>query len=453
MAAAREASSLAHQFVFGGNPGEVVGVSNHVPAHLAKGVEAERLKFCEEPSFDATPFLSAELRDIFVNPLDHAASPEEGLQPPRVNVRCSAKERLRLLEKLDSSGRLRFMRPSEVRMRFRNGLFAVPKDGTRDRMVLDARPPNMLEDAASPWINTLASVSQLEHVFLEEDQEMRLFAEDLREFYHAFIISEQRTRRNALACEVTPEQVAHFRCFDESLRGETTLVPCLSTMAMGDCHAVTMGQVSHLAVLLRTGAVRLDDFIMLHSRPSRRQWLAGLMIDDLVLLERRVRSTIHADDPESRPPTTCEKIIEEVRKKYEEVGLPRHPGKAVHNSVEGTFWGVQFDGLRGEVRPSYKRSMPLVFILQRIADLGVSTVGLLEVIAGSLVAVFQTKRRFMSILEEIHVAQRGRLRKDIVSLSVELREELLVAAALVPLTSIDFRLRASPHLVASDAFD
>ena len=447
----RRSANLEHQFAFGGHPGEVVGVSNYVPTHLAKSVEAERLRFCEEPSFDAAPFLSSELRDIFVNPLDHAVAPDDEMHPPRVNVRCSARERLKLLEKLDSSGRLSFMRPSEVRMRFRNGLFAVPKDGERDRMVLDARPPNLLEDAACPWINTLASVSQLEHVFLREEEEMRLFAEDLREFYHAFLISEQRTRRNALACEVRPEQVAHFRCFKEVFRGEKALVPCLGTMAMGDCHAVTMGQVSHLAVLLRTRAVCLDDFIMLHSRPSRKHWLAGLMIDDLVLLERRVSSQSQAVDHESSPPSTCEQIIEEVRKKYEEVGLPRHAGKAVHNSVEGTFWGVQFDGVRGEVRPSLKRSIPLAFILQRVIELRVATVGLLEALAGSLVAVFQTKRRFMSLLEEIYIAQRGRCRKDIVALSLELQEELLLAAALVPLTSIDFRLRASPHLVASDA--
>ena len=447
----RSLGSLAHQFAVGGSPGEVIGVSNHVPMHLAKSVEADRLKFCGEPSFDAAPFLSPMLRDVFINPLDHAAAAEEDLQPPRVSVRCSGKERLRLLEKLDSSGRLRLMRPSDVRMRFRNGIFAVPKDGSRDRMVLDARPPNMLEDATCSWINSLASVSQLDHVFLRTDQEMRMFAEDLREFYHAFLISEQRTRRNALACEVRPEQVSHFKCFKEELRSEKFLVPCLGTMAMGDCQAVTMGQVSHLAVLLRTRALDLDDFIMLHCRPSRKDWIAGLMIDDLVLLERRVRFSAQAVDHEACPPSPCEKIIAEVRKKYEEVGLPRHSGKAVYNSLEGGFWGLQFDGERGEARTSYKRSIPLAFVLQRVASLGVSTVGLLEVLAGSLVAVFQTKRRFMSVLEEIYCAQRGRERKEIVSLSRELREELLLAAALIPLTSIDFRLEASPHLVASDA--
>ena len=84
-----------------------------------------------------------------------------------------------------------------------------------------------------------------------------MFAEDLREFYHAFVISTQRVRRNALACEVRPGQVSHLKCFQKKHWNEERLIPCLNTMAMGDCHAVSFGQVSHLAVLLRTGAVSL----------------------------------------------------------------------------------------------------------------------------------------------------------------------------------------------------
>ena len=145
---------------------------------------------------------------------------------------------------------------------------------------------------------------------------------------------------------------------------------------MGDCQAVTMGQVSHLAVLLRTRLVDLDDFIMLHCRPSRKDWIAGLMIDDLVLLERRVRSAHQTVDHDLGSPSPCEKIIAEVRKKYEEVGLPRHSGKAVYNSLKRH--------LLGRAVRSYKRSIPLAFVLQRVASMGVATVGLLEVLAGSV---------------------------------------------------------------------
>lgn len=435
-----------------GSPGEVVGLSHHVPVHLAKAVEADRLKFWKTPSFNASPYLDYRMRSIFEFPLDHASTDLEAHNPPRVSVRCSAKQKVKLLEALDGSSRLQLVPASRVRMKFRNGLFAIPKDGSRDRMVLDARPPNMLEDPECPWIRTLASVSQLLHLFLEEQEELRLFAEDLREFYHAFEITQQRVLRNSLACQVEPGEVSHLSCFHQGLWGKGPLVPCLGTMAMGDCHAVSFGQLSHLAVLLRTEVIHLDDFLMLHSRPSpRKSWVAGLMIDDLVLLERRVRSSGPSVEESAGSPSTCEKIIAEVRKQYEEVGLPRHDGKAVYNSLDGTFWGVEMDGAKGTIRPSLKRSIPLAFILQRVVALGQATVGLLEIISGSLVSVFQNRRRFMAVLEEVYGAQRGRARNEIVRLSPELCDELLVAAALMPMTVIDLRLSPSPDLVASDA--
>ena len=77
--------------------------------------------------------------------------------------------------------------------------------------------------------------------------------------------------------------------------------------------------------------------------------------------------------------------------------------------------------------------------------------GLLEIVAGSLVAVFQLKRRYMSCLEQVYLAQRGLSRETIIRVSQLLHDELQVAAALVSITSIDLRLSPSPRLVASDA--
>ena len=135
---------------------------------------------------------------------------------------------------------------SAVRLPYRNGMFSIPKDAHRDMMVLDARPPNALEDGKdSSWIQSLGSVSQFNHWFLREDEEARVFSEDIREFYHAFLISPQRVLRNALAMEVEPYKVHKLKCFQPWMWKQQRLVPCLRTMAMGDCRAVTYGQVSH----------------------------------------------------------------------------------------------------------------------------------------------------------------------------------------------------------------
>ena len=127
------------------------------------------------------------------------------------------------------------------------------------------------------------------HFFLLPDQDVHLFADDLREVYNAFCITEELILRNAFKLVVRPEEVKDLRCFHSSLLLEEELVPCLSTMAMGDTNAVAFGQAAHLGILLQSGAFSLDDFITLHGRPPRQRWLAGLVIDDLVLLEARRR--------------------------------------------------------------------------------------------------------------------------------------------------------------------
>ena len=201
-----------------GSPGQEIGTVKLASLHLAKKVEPGRLKFWQTPSFDARPYLDYDNQQTFEFPRRHAEEPDpERDSIPRVSVRCSGEAQLGFLELLDQTGRLALVPPSEVTMDYRNGVFAIPKDESRDRMVLDARPPNLLEHPEKRWIKSLGSMAQFSHIFLRPEEEARLFAEDLREFYHAFIISKERQRRNALKIQVTPSSVAHLSCFRDHL--------------------------------------------------------------------------------------------------------------------------------------------------------------------------------------------------------------------------------------------
>ena len=425
--------------------GMVVGQLHQSVAHVAKAVEPQRLRFWKTPSFNPAEFLDPSNAATYERPLDFAADPGEvDFVPPRVKVRIRQKDRIRFLELLDSTQRLGLLKKEQVRTSHLNGVFCVPKDGARDRMVLDARPPNGLESTEDRWIRSLASTQQLQHYFVEDGESVHVFAEDIREFYHAFQVSHQRLRRNALAMAVSPDEVRHLACFDPSLEGEPILYPALSTMAMGDCNAVSYAQASHLGLILQSGALRLSDFVTLTGRPSRKLLIAGLMIDDLVLLQRmRPGEEISRCD--------AKLAVDTIRQAYETAGLPRHEGKAVEGETAGSFWGLQLDGKRGWCRPNLSRCVPLVRIIAEVVRLRHCTVSLLEVISGSLVSVFQCRRRFLSILEEVYAAQRGRGKKDIVFISQALQTELLCACALVSITVVDFRLKPSTRVVASDS--
>ena len=67
--------------------------------------------------------------------------------------------------------------------------------------------------------------------------------------------------------------------------------------------------------------------------------------------------------------------------------------------------------------------------------------------SGVSVSIFQYRRRLLSLLSRVYSAQPS----DIVRLSAELREELLLACALGPSAAINLRCPAAPVIVASDS--
>ena len=389
-----------------GHPGEVIGKMGGSLEHVAKEVEPDKLKFHEFPSFDPEPFLDYKNRRVYRHPLDHAENVDpDDPRSPKVKIRCRAGQKIKIIEKLDEVKRLALLPSRTVRRGFENGLFSLVKDAKRDRMILDARRPNFCEASERRWIYTLGGVQQLLHVFLEPQQKLYLYAEDLREFYHCFLIGEQRRQRNILQAYFKPADVRHLAAFNEDLWKEDEVVAALDTLAMGDTNAVAFGQVSHLSLLLRTNEFQLEDFFGLRMRPSRKRWKAGLVIDDFLVLEARSKD----DDPEE-----VKKKVQKVRDSYVANGLPRHPDKAIEGELHGEFWGGELDGDVGQIRPSLKRMIPLCNILLEVVRIGHCTVGLLEVISGSLIAVFQFRRRLMSSLSEIYAAQRGRSKAEIV---------------------------------------
>ena len=127
--------------------GEVVGrLPIQVPS-LAKQVDPARLSLPEgRPEFDAGPLLQEPHRTVFEDPISAARKP--GLatdRPPRVRVHASKEQAIGLLQSLDRGGRLRLGPKEKIRSSYLCGCFALVKDSEKDRMILDARPPNELE--------------------------------------------------------------------------------------------------------------------------------------------------------------------------------------------------------------------------------------------------------------------------------------------------------------------
>lgn len=87
-----------------------------------------------------------------------------------------------------------------------------------------------------------------------------------------------------------------------------------------------------------------------------------------------------------------------------------------------------------------------------IIRLGVCTISLLETIVGSWTSILLFRLRMLSLLQVCYAAlQAGGHKRDVLRLSVELKEELLLLINLAPLAATFLRTKDSRFVYASDA--
>ena len=300
-----------------------------------------------------------------------------------MRVRCASDKISGLLRLLDSGDRLALFDLRDVDYSLACGLFTVPKASDRDRLVLDARPANCYEEAEDRWIRSLGDVSQLQFAFLHPGSNYRVFSEDLREFYHAFVVGEERASKNLPRLRLSPEACRGLKAWHPGLANAKCIVPALKTLAMGDVNGVALAQAAHLSVILSSRALTLDSLVTLSGRPPRSGPLGGLLIDDLVILDPVPASLAPGE------PSAGTSIIKTIRHPYAHVGLPRHESKAVFAEPRGSFWGCTFDGASGLVAPNLDRAVPLASLLLDTVEVRVGTRELLESLVGGVSSCFQ----------------------------------------------------------------
>ena len=101
-----------------------------------------------------------------------------------------------LYRKLDDSLRLAFVPLDEADLSKLSGLFGVAKDADRDRLVVDARPPNAYGDSLAYCTYTMASAASLCDIELGQSEVASIWSDDLTYYYYEFIVSPARERRS-----------------------------------------------------------------------------------------------------------------------------------------------------------------------------------------------------------------------------------------------------------------
>ena len=420
----------------------MVGATDGLPYVAARPLESDRIVFGAPPNFDPLPYLDHKTAAMYEHPEQHhRQDPEE---PPRVSIRATADEKLRLYRKMADCGRLSFLREEEVDASFASGLFGVVKDMARDRLIMDSRPANGREQGLNHWCGCLANAALLGGIELETSEELRLSGQDIKDFFYQFVIGHSRACRNALVGKLTAAE-ARFIFKDLDHIPPEGGYAGLNTMAMGDLCAVEFAQAAHISVMLACQALRPSELLRGKSVMPRGPFMLGLVIDDLVMLERVVKGCSE---------TIADRRMPLAVAKYAEVGLPTNPSKAFVNVTSARFWGAEVDGKAGIVRANSFRLWPLVLITIRICCLGVVSLSLLESLSGSWIAIFLFRRRCLAAMNEIfEVLHSGLAGSDVVRLSSSLRDELFCLAVLGTLSYVNLRATTLPTFRATDASD
>ena len=426
--------------------GEVVGSYIGEELVVAKEIEPERLSFpADQPTFDPRRYFDDVHLQCYEDPASLAdADALEQLEPPRVQSRASVQQTKELLRFLDRHHRLALAPVEKVNQKLCCGAFALLKDSSKDRLIVDARPANLVEPTLTSWCKTLGAVSALLQIELHPSRQLYMSGTDLRDFYYCFRVNEKRWLRNSLRFPIPLSFARDLNCYDPEVHDTAPLLPCLKTLAMGDNNAVELGQMSHLNLGIAARAFSASELLTSHSRGPRGFISAGVVIDDVLIAEQlEPKAAEEVSEGEYR--------LNSLFELYQTEGLTPHPGKTFRKSLTTEVWGAQIDGARGWCRASLKRLIPLIDITSRVARLGLATVHLLEIIAGAWVSILSVRRRMLSLLQYVYTAQVGRQRSDIVRLSLPLLIELWSLVILGPIAVTDLRAQTLPKVHLSDA--
>ncbi|CAE6965207.1 unnamed protein product [Symbiodinium sp. CCMP2592] len=442
--AVRSADPVEMDFV-GEARGEISGTTT------AKPVVASRLEFGRPPKFDPAQFMDATSLDRYLHPLDHAVPEDDCPEPPpKARILATPSERIALFKKLDQSGRLKFIPVSAARKRCLNGLFSVPKSLTADRMILDARGPNLLEPGLNRWTQSLGCAEAVLQLRLAENEILVLSGADLKDYYYHYVISHQRLVRNALAGTVDEPMARTFSCFENHLSGKGPFRAALNSMAMGDLNSVEFGQLAHLSLSLQAEVFFPEEMLTLKSRAPRASIAGGVVIDDLFIAEKMDRS--RACELGSGTSVGAARL-KRAADAYVRGGLQQNLKKSFSEQLRAEVWGAEIDGEAGTCRPLTSRLIPVLSITVDIIRTKAASRHILASVAGFFVAIFQFRRRCMSLLEEIFKAPRWLDEHKAFRIWPALEAELWMLVLVAPAVRFNLRSRYCEEVSATDASD
>ena len=337
-----------------------------------------------------------------------------------------------------------------------NGLFAVEKgEKAMDekgeefeicRLIMNLVPTNELCRNLVGDTCTLPTVTGLSGTVLEDGELLLTSSEDVRCFFYLFRTPPCRHRFMGFGREVPPEGLP------DGYAGKGWHLVS-RVLPMGFVNSVAIAQHVHRRVIQQAlGSEKRLAGRDQEIRRDRQQSFAPHQYrvyldnyDELNRVDRKLAETLQGK------PSAWTLAVRET---YQQLGLPRHPKKAVTQEVRAEVQGAWVDGDLGRASPKQDKVGRYVRLAIEVCVAGKASQRELQVIGGGFVYIAMFRRPLLSGLNAVwrqvtELSVLGPLTRR--PLPVDVALELLRFVTLCPLAYMDFRLATSELVTASDA--
>ena len=316
-----------------------------------------------------------------------------------------------------------------------------------DRQILNPIPENSRCFSISDSTLSLAHACLLGQVYIRPDQDLIIGSDDLKDFYHGFVISERHAARNHIHGVFRGSEFRGFNAYRPEL-DDQPVVGCFRSLAMGTSYAVDTAQHAHTVLLRRARCLKSSEQVAYRHPFPRGPGFELLCIDDHAYL--RLVSKLEARKaPDINRADIA--LFARAGRMYVQAGLRTSPKKAIRNAYRATVLGGQIDGEAGTLSAPKLKTTVLCALTFQLAVLGVSTKEILSSIVGSWVFVAMFRRPFMCLITELYHEIARHRDGEVFALSHDARQELLLLTLFAPCMSTDLRARPLDRVFCTDA--
>jgi hypothetical protein len=357
--------------------------------------------------------LPVEIKKLYQSEASLLRDPEEQKEDPKPFLGVSPERYHDLIVRLE---RANLVTLQDHRPKVINGVFAVPKDGNQQRLIIDARPANAVL-IPSPAV-LLPNPGKLAELHLSPDLPLFVGKSDMDNFYHRLAM---------------PRWLQQFFGLPAlQIRGDRVW-PVVRVLPMGWSHSVYVGQAIHETIAEKAGMdiacsfQRSSDMVI---GPIRH----GEYIDDYFAL--------------GSDKAKIESSLKRMLQACASVGTPAKESKVVFPSEKGetTILGVVLDS-EGKAKPVREKLSALIVQTQKMVAYRTWSRKEIERLLGRWAWILLLRRPLFSVLSTVYQFLHTTSGRP----TYQMRCELATLAAVAPLIEANLRRPFSGVCIATDA--